>query len=71
MAPHPLNERVLFGNRKALGPMRGTAIALGLVGLTGLPHGFLHAASRRLQLTDYYKVETACALAISPDGRWV
>ena len=71
MAPHPLNERVLFGDRKVFGRMRGTSIALGLVTLTGLPHGFLYAASRPLQLRDYYKVETTGAPAISPDGRWV
>src|SRR5215475_7326456 len=36
-----------------------------------LPLGLLYAAGRPLQLTDYYKVETAGTPAISPDGRWV
>ena len=31
----------------------------------------LHGAGRPLQLDDYYRVETATAPAISPDGRWV
>jgi dipeptidyl aminopeptidase/acylaminoacyl peptidase len=31
----------------------------------------VHAAGRAIQLSDYYKVETASTPAISPDGRWV
>src|SRR5215471_17130378 len=31
----------------------------------------LLAAGRAIQLSDYYKVETAATPAISPDGRWV
>ena len=36
-----------------------------------LPLGGLYAAGRTVQLTDYYRVETAGTPAISPDGRWV
>src|SRR5580658_9199179 len=35
------------------------------------PLGGLYAASRPVQLADYYRVETAGTPAISPDGRWV
>jgi dipeptidyl aminopeptidase/acylaminoacyl peptidase len=36
-----------------------------------LGSGAVWAAGRPIQLTDYYKVETAGTSAISPDGRWV
>src|SRR5580658_1546463 len=35
------------------------------------PLGGLYAASRPVQLADYYRVETAGTPAISPDGKWV
>jgi hypothetical protein len=36
-----------------------------------LPFGGVYAASRPVQLADYYRVETAGTPAISPDGKWV
>jgi dipeptidyl aminopeptidase/acylaminoacyl peptidase len=41
--------------------------ALGLLGFLAITSG----GARTLQLEDYYRIQTASAPAISPDGRWV
>ena len=45
--------------------------SLGLFVLLAFPVVALHSAGRHVQLTDYYRVETAGTPAISPDGKWV
>src|SRR6516165_10151462 len=45
--------------------------SLGLFVLLAFPVVALHSAGRQVQLTDYYRVETAGTPAISPDGKWV
>lgn len=44
---------------------------LGLFLLLGFPLSGSYAAGRPVQLSDYYRIETAGTPAMSPDGRWV
>jgi dipeptidyl aminopeptidase/acylaminoacyl peptidase len=48
----------------------GVQTAVAIVLLAMLPPQS-HGAGRPVELADYYRIETAAAPAISPDGRWV